>query len=53
VRDRRAVFVAIAAAVCVVLVPVADDKYRELTTGVGVAYVLLALASALDFRSRR
>jgi hypothetical protein len=53
VRDRRAVFFAIAALICFALVPVAEDKYREITIGVGVAYVLLAGASALDFRSRR
>jgi hypothetical protein len=51
--DRRAVFFAIAAAVCFVLVPVADARFRNLTTGVGVTYVLLAIASALDHRSRR
>jgi hypothetical protein len=53
VSDRRAQFFLIAAVVCFALLPVADDEHRELTVGVGVVYVLLALASALDFRSRR
>jgi hypothetical protein len=47
------VFFALAGLVCFVLIPVAEDKYREITAGVGVVYLLLALASALDFRSRR
>jgi hypothetical protein len=47
------VFFLLAALLCFVLVPLAEDKYRELTVGVGVVYVVLALASALDFRSRR
>ncbi len=52
-RDRRAWFFALAAAVCFVLVPVAEARFRNLTVGVGIVYVLLALASYLDFRSRR
>jgi hypothetical protein len=51
-RDRRATFFFLAAVVCFVLIPLADDKYRELTAGVGAVYVLLSLASYLDFRSR-
>jgi hypothetical protein len=50
--DRRAMFFAFAALLCFVLVPVAEDRFRELTIGVGVTYVLLAIASALDNRSR-
>jgi hypothetical protein len=53
VSDRRAVFFLLAAVVCFALVPLAEDEYRELSVGVGVVYLLLALASALDFRSRR
>jgi hypothetical protein len=53
VRDRRAQFFALAALLCLALVPLADDKYRELTAGVGAVYLVLALASYLDFRSRR
>ena len=51
--DRRAAFFGLAALLCFVLVPVAQADYRELTAGVGVVYVLLAVASLLDFRSRR
>ena len=51
-RDRRAAFFLVSAAVCFVLVPLAESDYRELTAGVGAVYVLLALASLLDFRSR-
>ncbi len=51
--DRRAAFFTIAAAMCFVLVPVSDDSFRNLTIGVGVVYILLAIASWLDHRSRR
>jgi hypothetical protein len=50
--DKRAQFFFLAAVVCFVLVPLAGEEFRELTIGVGVTYVLLALASALDYRSR-
>jgi len=52
-RDQRALFFLVAAIVCAVLVPVAEAKYRNLTWGLSGVYVLLALASYLDFRSRR
>jgi hypothetical protein len=52
VIDRRAVFFALAAVVCFLLVPVAEDRFREVTLAVAVTYVVLALASALDHRSR-
>jgi hypothetical protein len=51
--DRRAAFFAMAAAVCFALVPVSEDSFRGFTVGIGVVYVLLALASFLDHRSRR
>jgi hypothetical protein len=51
--DRRALFFALASLVCFALVPLAEDKYRELTLGVAVTYVVLALVSALDHRSRK
>jgi len=51
-KDKRAQFFLLAALVCFVLVPLAHDDYRTITGGVGVTYVLLALASALDHRSR-
>jgi hypothetical protein len=53
VSDRRARFFLLAAVVCVLLVPLADDQFRALTLGVAATYVLLALASYLDHRSRR
>jgi hypothetical protein len=52
-RDRRAVFFALFAAACFVLVPLAAERFRNLTTAVGVVYVVLALASYLDFRGRQ
>jgi hypothetical protein len=52
-RDRRAVFFALAALVCFALIPLAEAKYRDVTAIVGAVYVVLCLASALDHRSRR
>jgi hypothetical protein len=52
VRDRRATFFALAAVVCFALIPVAEARFRNLTAAVGIVYLLLALASFLDFRSR-
>ena len=51
-NDKRAQFFAITALVCLALVPLAQDAYREITIGVAVTYVLLAAASWLDYRSR-
>ena len=51
-RDRRALFFLVAALVCVALWPLAEARYRNLTLGLAGVYVLLALASWLDFRSR-
>jgi hypothetical protein len=51
--DKRAAFFVGAAVLCFVLLPVAEARFRNLTIGVGVTYVLLAIASALDSRSRR
>jgi hypothetical protein len=51
--DRRARFFLLAALLCVVLVPLADDQFRTLTLGVAVTYLLLALASFLDARGRK
>ncbi len=50
--DKRAQFFLLAAIACFLLVLVAPDDLRRLTGGVGVTYVLLAVASALDHRSR-
>ena len=52
VSDRRALFFLLAAVVCVLLLPLAGAQYRDLTLGVGGVYVLLAMASYLDHRSR-
>ena len=50
--DKRAQFFLLAAIVCTALVPLADHRFRNLTVGVAVTYVVLALASYLDHRSR-
>jgi hypothetical protein len=53
VRDMRAQFFLLVALVCTALVPLAEDRFRNLTIGVAVTYVGLALASFLDHRGRR
>ena len=35
------------------MIPLADHQFRTLTLGVSATYVLLALASYLDHRSRK
>lgn len=50
--DRRAIFFLVASVAAFLLVPVADPEFRWVATTVGVTYVVLALASALDARSR-
>ncbi len=52
-NDKRAWFFAITALVCLALIPLAQDAYREITLGVAVVYVLLAAASWADNRGRR
>ena len=51
-RDKRAQFFLLAALVCLALVPLADDSYKLVTLAVSGTYLLLALASYLDHRSR-
>jgi hypothetical protein len=51
--DRRAVFFALAALVCILLVPVSEDALRWVPAVTAVTYLVHALASFLDFRSRR
>jgi len=51
--DKRAQFFLLAAGVCAVLVPVAEDRFRNLTVAVAVTYLVLAAASWLDHRGRR
>jgi hypothetical protein len=51
-EDRRALFFIGAAIVCVVLVPLADPEHRWVAWTTAGAYVVLAVLSALDHRSR-
>jgi hypothetical protein len=53
VKDRRALFFALAAVVCFILIPLAQNQFREVAAGVGAVYIGLAIASFLDHRSRR
>jgi hypothetical protein len=50
--DRRAAFFAVAAVVCVALIPVAEG-FGWVAAVVAAVYALLALGSWLDHRSRR
>jgi hypothetical protein len=50
--DKRAQFFLLAAVVCALLVPVADDEFRTIVIGVAVTYVVLAAASWLDHNNR-
>jgi uncharacterized membrane protein YqjE len=51
--DRRAAVFLGFALTCALLVPVTDDEYRWVPIATAVTYVLLALASLLDARSRK
>ena len=50
--DRRAVFFLGAALVCFALAPIGLEEHRRIAEIVGVVYVVLALLSFLDSRSR-
>jgi hypothetical protein len=50
--DRRAVFFVGAAVVSFLLFPVTEHEHRWVPLGLGVVYVLLALASWADRRGR-
>jgi hypothetical protein len=50
--DRRAAFFLIAALLCLALTPIAEDKYVWVCVTLTVVYVLLAIASYLDARTR-
>ena len=50
--DRRAVFFIGAAFACALLVPLMDDEFRWVPITTAIVYVVLALASFLDARSR-
>jgi predicted small integral membrane protein len=51
--DRRALFFLGAALVCLVLVPLTPADLRWFALVLSAVYLLLAVASALDNRSRR
>lgn len=50
--DRRAVFFLIAAALCALMVPITPDSERAVGIVLVIVYLVLAVASHLDFRSR-
>jgi hypothetical protein len=50
--DRRALFFLVAALVSLALVPAADTGHRWVVWATATAYLVLAVLSALDHRSR-
>jgi len=52
VSDRRALFFVVAAAIGFALTPVAEPEVRWVSITVGITYLVMAAASALDARSR-
>ena len=50
--DKRAQFFLLMAIVCLLLLPLAADDFQKITLGVSITYMVLALASYLDHRSR-
>ena len=50
--DRRAVFFIVASLACLAMVPVGLPEYRDIAAGTAVVYVVFAVLSFLDFRSR-
>jgi hypothetical protein len=50
--DRRSRFFALAAFVCALLIPLAAPEHKWLAATMAIVYVLLALASWADSRSR-
>jgi hypothetical protein len=51
--DRRAIFFILAAATCALLVPLTPSSLRYVGVGLSGFYIVLALLSFLDDRSRR
>ena len=49
---RRALIFVVFAAICFALLPAAEPQFRWVCNTTGVTYLVLALASALDARSR-
>jgi len=50
--DKRALFFLGAAGLCLLILPVTPDTYRTVGIILVIAYLVLALASWLDYRSR-
>ncbi|HWC69187.1 MAG TPA: hypothetical protein VG478_14055 [Acidimicrobiales bacterium] len=50
--DRRAWFFLGAAALCAVLIPVTESRFRWVPIALVIVYTLLALASRADARTR-
>jgi hypothetical protein len=50
--DKRAVFFLAAAGLCLLILPITPAKYRDVGIVLIVVYLVLALASWLDFRGR-
>ena len=50
--DRRALFFAGAGVVCLLLTPIADAAHRPVSVILGLVYLVLAVLSALDRRTR-
>jgi hypothetical protein len=50
--DRRALVFVVFAAICFALVPLAEPEFRWVCITTGITYVLLAVGSALNSRSR-
>jgi hypothetical protein len=50
--DRRASFFLVAAVACFAMVPVGLREFRAVAVATGVVYLVLALLSYLDHRSR-
>jgi hypothetical protein len=51
-RDRRALVFLVFASLCFMLTPLAQSEFRWVSIATGTTYVILALASALDARTR-
>jgi hypothetical protein len=50
--DRRAIFFLVAAVACLLTLTITPSEYRWLGIGLAAVYLVLALVSHLDFRSR-
>ncbi|MEY2462809.1 MAG: hypothetical protein QOH64_947 [Acidimicrobiaceae bacterium] len=50
--DRRAAFFVLSAALCGLMIPAAEADVRWVAEVTAITYLVLALVSYLDFRSR-